>query len=661
MVYLNDIALIFLPQWSPFQPAMALPALSAWLRKKGYSVSCIDANILLYEYLFSDEAQAILAKTITGCNFCDEDTDAYLSILNCRKDFYNDVNILRRKDSIEQQNSKYEITERYFLGLNAFSSYLSFVSKITQTIKISPYDFAVYSRKYLKDELQEFSDTPPEIINYYLDTIIVENIKKQSPKSIGLSCIGQDQLPFALLFGRKLKENFDVPIIIGGTMLPRLQEAGRLPKEWFGKYFDILVYNEGELPCEAILKNICSNNNPTENTPNTLYLFNNKIIKNDPAPQLKPSEMPTPDYSDLDFDLYFSPEICLPMLTTRGCYWGKCSFCRHGLLYGNRFYEYSAKSIKKQMEELSKRYKTKKFSFNDEAIPPKLFRMMGKELGNHTETGFTFSGVIRFEEDFKKEDFRSLNNVGCRYLYVGLESCSERVLKIMNKSSQPRLKTIERNLLYAKNAGIHVHCFLFFGFPGENESDAKKTYEFVIERSDIIGSYGGGTFLLEHGTDIQKDPANFGVILKPFNESKVIMWYDYEVKNGLSAKQAEEWSDKLDEESKSIESYKAVHWIQREHFPLLLSHMTKEEILHISYELIEGRGILPSTRLKSVLSVIKSTKKADRYTIINRMTLSVFSISEKIYSAINEGLKRNILVAEISHLNNNLNNFFNMI
>ena len=57
----NDLFLIFVPQWSPFQPALSVPSLSAWLKRAGLGVRSLDANVLLYEWLFSDECGERLA------------------------------------------------------------------------------------------------------------------------------------------------------------------------------------------------------------------------------------------------------------------------------------------------------------------------------------------------------------------------------------------------------------------------------------------------------------------------------------------------------------------------------------------------------------------------------------------------------------------------
>ena len=41
--------------------------------------------------------------------------------------------------------------------------------------------------------------------------------------------------------------------------------------------------------------------------------------------------VPAPDFDGLPLEKYFAPHLVLPYDPTRGCYWGKCTFCHYGL------------------------------------------------------------------------------------------------------------------------------------------------------------------------------------------------------------------------------------------------------------------------------------------------------------------------------------------
>jgi len=41
--------------------------------------------------------------------------------------------------------------------------------------------------------------------------------------------------------------------------------------------------------------------------------------------------LPAPDFDGLPTAMYFAPKLVIPYDPTRGCYWGKCTFCHYGL------------------------------------------------------------------------------------------------------------------------------------------------------------------------------------------------------------------------------------------------------------------------------------------------------------------------------------------
>lgn len=71
----------------------------------------------------------------------------------------------------------------------------------------------------------------------------------------------------------------------------------------------------------------------------------------------------------LSLEQYFTPDIIMPIQSSKGCYWGKCLFC--GLHYPPK--KYTVKNPKKVVDEiefLNKEYNIKIFEFVDEALHP---------------------------------------------------------------------------------------------------------------------------------------------------------------------------------------------------------------------------------------------------------------------------------------------------
>jgi radical SAM superfamily enzyme YgiQ (UPF0313 family) len=79
----------------------------------------------------------------------------------------------------------------------------------------------------------------------------------------------------------------------------------------------------------------------------------------------------------------------------------------------------------------------------------------------------------------QKTNLDLLRQAGCIELQIGLESGDQVILNNMNKKSDPEMyKDVIRNVL---NHGINVSCYFITGFPGETETSAETTREFIKE------------------------------------------------------------------------------------------------------------------------------------------------------------------------------------
>lgn len=85
-------------------------------------------------------------------------------------------------------------------------------------------------------------------------------------------------------------------------------------------------------------------------------------------------------------------------------------------------------------------------------------------------------------------DINLLRQAGCIELQIGLESGDSTILDNMNKKSDPAMyQEVIKKVL---NHGINVSCYFITGFPGETESSAATTREFIrkIENPEAEGS-----------------------------------------------------------------------------------------------------------------------------------------------------------------------------
>jgi anaerobic magnesium-protoporphyrin IX monomethyl ester cyclase len=399
---MTDLLLVFPPQWSPFQPALSLPSLSAWLKRAGFRVRSIDLNAAFYHWFLSDECARILVRQVDELDWSESIRLAYrTTFLNAnqfRQDVHNLKNIRSGNDNIDPG----ECVKRHYLAIKSFETYLSAVSQVSEDFIISPYEFRLKAGNLQAPDLEHMVDSPPEILERFFRGAISDQILTEKPKMVGISCIGQDQLYFTLLLGALLKEQWDAPVVVGGTIFSRIFERGVLKPQWFHRFFDIIVRNEGEKPCERLLSNLVAACPLTEKVPGIVHCQGERIVSSVPCSPLAPADLPFPDFDDLPLDRYLAAEVTLPLLSSRGCYWGKCEFCHHGMVYGDKYGPYEPKHVLESVDFLARRYGVRHFAFNDEAIPPKVVRSMGQMFPAHIETGWNFTGLIKFEKYFQR-------------------------------------------------------------------------------------------------------------------------------------------------------------------------------------------------------------------------------------------------------------------
>jgi len=655
---MTDLLLVFPPQWSPFQPPLSLPSLAAWLRRGGFRVGCLDANILFYEWLLSDEATGILLDILPAVDLPDSEKEAYLYALRSTAQYRADMYALRPLGSDRTKSPNTDPVEerssdlcRSYVGVQSLSNYLAIVSRICRSFEISPYEFRLDAGNLSSSQLEDLVIRPHILLDAFANYLVVEIGARYpiSPSLIGFSCIGQEQLYLTLLLGHRVKSSLGAPVVVGGTVLSRIFERGVVRGEWFGRFFDVIVRNEGERPAEKMLANLRHGFPLVQNVPSIVYVCDGTVVSSEPCSPLKPAEMPIPDFDDMPLRCYLSSDVTLPILSSRGCYWGKCEFCHHGMVYGEKYAAHTAEGVLGTVRTLSERYEVRHFAFNDEAIPPKIARNIAETFPPSTETGWNFTGLIKFEKFFDAPIFAGLARVGTRSLYVGLESASERVLALMRKNTKQEI--MRRNLGDATRAGIWMHCFLFFGFPGEREEDAQETYDFIIGNADIIASFGCSTFALEHNAPIQRHLEDFGVRAGQAGGADLDVYYSYEVADGIGPERALEWANALNMRAPDVRKYAATSWIPREHLLCLLSRSSPDELVEAAGRLLEERFVpldLPASR---VFSIVNEDDLVAPGVLINRPSGSFFRLPSKLVPTFRMLCESDSMLRELSKTN----------
>ncbi|HEU6443729.1 MAG TPA: hypothetical protein VFL61_01590 [Gaiellaceae bacterium] len=130
---MSDLFIIFVPQWSPFQPALSLPSLSAWLKRGGFDVRSLDANVLFYEWLFSDECADKLTRRVQQSTRSRAERSAYETLFSSVSAFRDDLNSLR--EPLRALESPEGYTARSYLAVQSFETYLAAISEVADDFR----------------------------------------------------------------------------------------------------------------------------------------------------------------------------------------------------------------------------------------------------------------------------------------------------------------------------------------------------------------------------------------------------------------------------------------------------------------------------------------------------------------------------------------------
>jgi len=239
----------------------------------------------------------------------------------------------------------------------------------------------------------------------------------------------------------------------------------------------------------------------------------------------KTTSLPIPDFDGFPLDHYFVPERIIPYLATRGCYWGRCTFCDHGQGYFDQYRGMSAQLVVEQVKALRDKYQCRHFLFADESYPPALFRKVSQLLVDQ-QVGIKWTTLIRFEETLQDQAVWDLAaKAGCCTLYYGMESANERVLNLMDKHAKKSV--IQNNLKQAAKAGIWNHVMAFYGFPGETRDEALETRQFVLDNQPVIHSVELFYFVAYRHTPMVRNPEKFGITIHKQGEYDLPLDYYY--------------------------------------------------------------------------------------------------------------------------------------
>ena len=406
--------------------------------------------------------------------------------------------------------------------------------------------------------------------DYY--SLIDKFIKDNSLDIICLTAV-TPQISLVYEFCKYIKSKYKIKIILGGPHItlmnssfehatPDVKEICSNHIDRVLKYVDTIVIGDGEFSIfNAILLN-----EKIINSEKSKELF----ISNDKYDHIEI------DRSFLDINSYkyeIDGKKSINIISQMGCPF-QCGFCsgRNSKSF-NRIRHRSTENIIKEIDFLYKNYNYTGFMFYDDELnlnKNRFHELLEKliEYQNKNGVDFNFRGFTR-SDLLTEEQSKLMFEAGFKWLLVGFESGSERILRNINKGCDVDKNT--KCFDIARRTGLKVKALMSIGHPGESYETVNDTIKWLQKvkpdetDTTIISVYPGSNYFnksIKISDELLKYTNKYGDNLyinnidflkdSNFYKSKMGSYVSFVHTDDLSVKQMVECRDEIERISRNF-------------------------------------------------------------------------------------------------------------
>lgn len=304
---------------------------------------------------------------------------------------------------------------------------------------------------------------------------------------------------------------------------------------------DCVVMGEGEYTIKELCETELSESK-LKGVRGIAYRYNGKIRMNESRELIENlDELPFPARRLLDFDRYLVYDLIrgtyrgkhTTIIASRGCPY-RCIYCSSHLIFGRKVRRRSADSVLDEVEYLIENYGIKGVWFVDDTFT----------IGKNWVLNFCKrirERKLRFEwgcqarvNTVSEEMLKAMKKAGCIQLDFGVESGSNKVLKVLKKDIDT--DTIKGAFKLARRCGLRTLATFMVGNPEETKEDIEKTYKLAKE---ISADYTEFFFTTPYpGTELFKMATENNWIDKSLDFSKVwsirqVNWEDKKIEQPI--------------------------------------------------------------------------------------------------------------------------------
>lgn len=505
----HDIILVNPPYGTMANPYIAVPALHAYLKEKGIDIFSRDLNSLLYKELARPDhvrqGIAHVKKRFTELNDGDRlnfaesiEYKTYATLL-----FQLSCHGQALTDFVKQDYSFDAFKQvRFNKLLITASSAPSFPEMILTTpqFAVNPLSES-FSVSGILDSLADSNGVMDSVYNI-LDDILAAH----DAPVWGFSVTFQEQITKAFQCAAYIKRKKPAVFIIMGG--PSVSSYFRnFPDTRLFSIVDAFAYYEGEQTLSSLVDTLKSQRSLQE-VPGISFLDQGKIRYTQPPEPIPINQTVVPDYEAVNPDDFLTErkDMTVPIRLTKGCAWGRCTFCSS---YHSTYQEIDPERALNQLLTIYHHTGIRNIMFSDDAAPLRILDYLSDKI---IELGLSISWTFHTRITGKLTQARceQYKKAGCRQVYVGVESTSDRILKKMDKGI-----TFEniRSFFNTMYPDLPIMAYMMIGFPGEREEEAKKGFEYLnqlIEQKKLT-SYVYSQFTVKPGSAIWENPQDFGI------------------------------------------------------------------------------------------------------------------------------------------------------
>lgn len=312
------------------------------------------------------------------------------------------------------------------------------------------------------------------IIDEALAPLSEENVHERvgtPPRIFGISSMTAN-IGRAYRIASIVKNRYPGTTIVFGGIHPTV-----LPEEVLqNENIDVVVRGEGEITLDTLCSKIL-NAEDFRTLPGISFKDNGKIVHNPPGGVIEDLDMlpqfPYHLFERERYDLGF-------IVSSRGCPYD-CIYCSQRAISGRRYRYRSDEKVINELHLLIDEFHQKAILFMDDLFTVNKNRVLHL-CKNLIESGLNKKCVFSVQtrgDTVDEEMLKIMKEAGFGCLIIGLETASDRLMKIIEKKETVRdnVETVK----LAKKYGFTINATFIFGLPTEESKDRQDAYELAKE------------------------------------------------------------------------------------------------------------------------------------------------------------------------------------